>query len=113
MARFYPFIRTLAATAADNGAVVVTGGTDAGVIRLLGLSLQSLPEPPRLIGVAPAGLIASDGQASALDGADAEPVAGAGQADSSSASNPTRTMTPSCWSRAPIGVTRPPCSHAW
>ncbi len=83
MARFYPFIRTLAATAADNGAVVVTGGTDAGVIRLLGLSLQSLPEPPRLIGVAPAGLIASDGQASALDGADAEPVAGAGQADSS------------------------------
>jgi hypothetical protein len=72
-ARLYPFIRTLTATAADHGAVVVTGGTDAGVIRLLGLSLGALPDPPQLVGVAPAELIARDGEAIAPGAAHADP----------------------------------------
>jgi hypothetical protein len=72
-ARLYPFIRTLTATAADHDAVIVTGGTDAGVIRLLGLSRGSLPDPPTLVGVAPEQLIAGEGEAVAPGGAHADP----------------------------------------
>jgi hypothetical protein len=59
-----------AATAAD--AVVVTGGTDAGVFHLFGLALSSAPRRPRVvIGVAPDELVEG---ATAQPGEDRAPV---------------------------------------
>jgi hypothetical protein len=72
-ARLYPFIRTLTAAAAEYDAVIVTGGTDAGVIRLMGLSRGSLPDPPALIGVAPGQLVAPGGEHVTPGGAQVDP----------------------------------------
>jgi hypothetical protein len=72
-ARLYPFIHTLMAAAAEHDAVIVTGGTDAGVIRLMGRSRGSLANPPTLIGVAPGRLVAPDGEQVAPGGAHVDP----------------------------------------
>ncbi|MET0903743.1 MAG: hypothetical protein ABWZ52_10930 [Acidimicrobiales bacterium] len=50
------------AAAAEAGAVIVTGGTDAGVFHLLGLALSSAPvRPAAVVGVAPAREVAAEG----------------------------------------------------
>ena len=49
------------AAAAKAGAVIVTGGTDAGVFHLLGLALSSAPErPAAVVGVAPGREVAAE-----------------------------------------------------
>ena len=49
------------AAVAEAGAVIVTGGTDAGVFHLLGLALSSAPErPAAVVGVAPAREVAAE-----------------------------------------------------
>jgi hypothetical protein len=60
--RLLPLLERAVVVAADRGAAVVTGGTDAGVFHLLGLALSSAPTRPRVvIGVAPDGLVTADG----------------------------------------------------
>jgi SLOG in TRPM, prokaryote len=57
--RLLPALKVAVAVAADKGAAVVTGGTDAGVFHLLGLALSSAPRRPGVVvGVAPDGLVA-------------------------------------------------------
>jgi hypothetical protein len=57
--RVLPALKVAVAVAAAKDAVVVTGGTDAGVFHLLGLALSSAPQrPPVVVGVAPDGLVA-------------------------------------------------------
>ena len=57
--RVLPALKVAVAVAAAKDAVVVTGGTDAGVFHLLGLALSSAPQRPRVVvGVAPDGLVA-------------------------------------------------------
>lgn len=56
--RLLPVLRAVVATAADVSAALVTGGTDAGVIHLLGLAVESAPgRPAALIGVCPDGML--------------------------------------------------------
>jgi hypothetical protein len=60
--RLLPLLERAVAVAADRGAAVVTGGTDAGVFHLLGIALSSAPRRPRaVIGVAPDDLVVADG----------------------------------------------------
>jgi hypothetical protein len=47
-----PVFRALRQAAADNDALVVTGGTDAGVFHVLGVSTVGVRPAPILIGVA-------------------------------------------------------------
>jgi len=54
-----PAFKVAVEVAASEGAVVVTGGTDAGVFHLFGLALSSAPRRPRVVlGVAPDDLVA-------------------------------------------------------
>ncbi|MEZ0449159.1 SLATT domain-containing protein [Cellulomonas sp. ICMP 17802] len=69
-----PALREVLRSAAARGAVVVTGGTDAGVFRLLGAAAAALPTAPRLVGVAPAGRVRGQGAPDGdPDQADLEP----------------------------------------
>jgi SLOG in TRPM, prokaryote len=57
--RVLPAFKVAVAAAASRDAVVVTGGTDAGVFHILGLALSSAPRRPRVVlGVAPDELVA-------------------------------------------------------
>jgi hypothetical protein len=57
-ARLLPILRSVAARAATENAVFVTGGTDAGVIHLLGVAAESCGGRwPFLVGVAPTGRV--------------------------------------------------------
>jgi hypothetical protein len=55
------FGRGFMLAAADAGAVFVDGGTDAGVMALLGEAVRDQPESLSLIGVAPAGRVIAPG----------------------------------------------------
>jgi hypothetical protein len=57
------FGRGVAKAALDTGAVVLDGGTDAGVMRLMGLGVASRGQRTPLVGVAPAALVAAPSQA--------------------------------------------------
>ncbi|GAA3665255.1 hypothetical protein GCM10022267_59370 [Lentzea roselyniae] len=53
-AKLLPVLRSVVVTAARNGAVFVTEGTDRGVVHLLGLALQACEQRwPFVVGVAP------------------------------------------------------------
>ena len=55
-------LKRAVSAAAEAGAVIVTGGTDAGVFHLLGLALTSAPgRPPAVVGVAPASRVVPEG----------------------------------------------------
>jgi hypothetical protein len=57
-----PMLAGAVAVAAEHEVAVVTGGTDAGVFHLLGLALSSTALRPRVVvGVAPDGLVTSEG----------------------------------------------------
>jgi SLOG in TRPM, prokaryote/Protein of unknown function (DUF4231) len=59
--RVLPMLEHAVVVAADRGAAIVTGGTDAGVFHLLGIALSSAPRRPRVvIGVAPDDLVAAE-----------------------------------------------------
>lgn len=55
-------LRAVAAVLADQRAVVVTGGTDAGVIRLLGRAMAEQPPQATLIGVTPEAAVDAESQ---------------------------------------------------
>jgi hypothetical protein len=57
------FSRGIARAALDTGAVILDGGTEAGVMRLMGLGVASRGQHTTLVGVAPAALVALPGQA--------------------------------------------------
>ncbi|NEQ98094.1 MAG: hypothetical protein F6K30_15475 [Cyanothece sp. SIO2G6] len=68
------FTNVLAPLAEQFGLIVVDGGTDAGVMQLMGNARMSIAGTFPLIGVAPAGLVNLPGQpASCEDAADLEP----------------------------------------
>lgn len=53
-AKLLPVLRSVVVTAARNGAVFVTEGTDRGVVHLLGMALQACEQRwPVVVGVAP------------------------------------------------------------
>ena len=57
-ARLLPLLGAAVAVAAEHDVAVVTGGTDAGVFRLLGLALSAAPRRPAfVVGVAPDALV--------------------------------------------------------
>src|SRR4051812_45975617 len=56
-----PVLQGLLRSAARNDALVVTGGTDSGVIHLLGTASAAAQPPPMLVGVAPEGCVARTG----------------------------------------------------
>ncbi len=73
-AKLMPFLRGAVETAADEGAVVVTGGTDSGVFHLLSLALAaSGRQPPAVVGVAPGALVDTDGSPLVDDRAPIDP----------------------------------------
>jgi hypothetical protein len=72
--RLMPYLRAAVETAAEAGAVVVTGGTDSGVFHLLSLALASSgAQPPAVVGVAPGALVDSDGSPLVDDQAPIDP----------------------------------------
>ena len=56
-------LRGVARAAAALGLALVTGGTNSGVMALLGAACAALPQPPSLIGVLPSGMLAQRGAA--------------------------------------------------
>jgi hypothetical protein len=63
------FGRGLLRTADAAGAIVIDGGTDAGIIAILGAAARNQPRPLDLLGVAPAGKVSSpDGPAAGVNG---------------------------------------------
>ena len=81
--KLLPVLKVAVEVAAEQDAAIVTGGTDAGVLHLLGLALSSAPRRPRVVvGVAPDALLAPTGpDASAV--VTPEAAAGAESAPSS------------------------------
>ena len=62
-------LRQAVSAAAEAGAVIVTGGTDAGVFHLLGVALSSAADrPPAVVGVAPARHVAAEAESTVSDG---------------------------------------------
>ena len=72
-ARLKPFFAELARTADNLGAAVVDGGTDAGVIRLLGRARAESGGSFPLVGVVAGALVAPPGAAAGGEGAPLEP----------------------------------------
>jgi hypothetical protein len=63
------FGRGLLRTVDAGGAIILDGGTNAGVMALLGAAARNQPRPIDLLGVAPAGKVAApDGSAAAANG---------------------------------------------
>jgi hypothetical protein len=64
--RLVPVLRAAVAVASDAGAAIVTGGTDAGILHLLSLTVAAARSPVPVIGVAPDGLVADGNPGSAV-----------------------------------------------
>jgi hypothetical protein len=59
--RLLPVLKAVVAGVADRGAVIVTGGTDAGVFHVLGLAIESSRRQVSEVGVAPDGVLVTGG----------------------------------------------------
>jgi hypothetical protein len=57
------------AAAADAAGVIIDGGTDAGVVSLLGQAASRVDAAPPMLGVAPAALVMAPGRTAGQDGA--------------------------------------------
>jgi SLOG in TRPM, prokaryote len=79
--RLLPIMRELVAVAGDYGAAIVTGGTDSGVIHLLGLALRHRRDGLVAIGVSPQGLV--DAPPAEGDPAESGPATGSATATGS------------------------------
>lgn len=67
------FQNALAPICVESGAAVVYGGTDSGVMRLLGHVLAEFAPNVPLVGVAPKALVSFDGNPAPKEGAQADP----------------------------------------
>jgi hypothetical protein len=68
------FTYALAHVAASLDALIIDGGTQAGVMELAGLGVASQPHRPFLLGVAPAGSVTYPGKSSDAMGSQAAPL---------------------------------------